>query len=1275
MSETSNQMKLINSEFKSAAAETDQYGNRLDATGAKKKQLSGVIQQYQTRIKAITNEQKHWTSELEKGNITEEQHAQKQQELARRLNNTEAEMKRYEGQLKKLNAEGKATRKTYAEFDKQFRDVGRTMQQTGMKVGLVAGGMFASMVKPMKDAVNVTKEFDTEMSKVQALTGATADEFGQMKDMAKDLGATTSFTASQAASAISFLGMAGFETNEILDATPGLLNLAASAQMDLGRAADIASNIISGFNMEANQAGKVSDVLARASSNANTNVEQMGDAMATVAPIASTLGMSLEDMASGTMIMSDAGMQGQKAGRMLRQGLLRLAKPTGAAEKLIKKLGVNVFDADGNMKSLDKVVGELEGGLKGMSSKAQTAALATLFGSESTAGWSALLAAGSDTLKDYTADLENSEGAAETMAKTMRDNLQGSITQLQSGIEGLQIKLGEKLMPTVRGAADYLTDLVGKFNEMDDATVETIAQTALMVTAVLGVTTVVAGLATGIGALMMFAGPLGLALVGTTALLGALGIGLYASKKHTENLAKEQRRAKQDALNYGENLSEGTKQGVKGYTDLYENAKIKMVQLRTMSGDEATKTVKEIQEAFSQMADVVIAELEVQRDELTRVINEIYGTVGDAGKATAEVVTDQVLELFDKDIAEYKNARDTVNSIIEEYGSNWNDYPPKIKRAYDEAYGIMDQGAKVFAGTQKEMAAIQQRIVDQGGAIQNEQASKFAQQIKVTYEESLNAMTEFFADRVEILDKGLAQDKISHEEHDRLMQGLQSQTTSMYEDANKQRDEALKSLIGHVDKRGELLDLETGKVLEREKIYEKVDSAYGYRQESRLETDEEYFERWQKLQDDNLKSSSDLTKKTSQVYKKQQEEFLQSIGYTVEESVILSKQLRDGMAEELEKGNEQAQQAGQNKGNYHMQGLDGTTEGNTKTAEEMIDRVTEELSKGDDESYDHGYDKGQHHIRGLDHTVEGNKKAARTFSNATDEGLGEGKDKAEKHGKDKGDAHRKGLESTKKENENTGHELRHAVTDSLSRTTDGGGGNKAGGLFNTGLGSWKERVKNSGTAVANSGKAGLASVGTSSVGADFVSGFSNSIKSRTGVGSTIWGVAGALGRSALSGLKSAIKSASPSKLTGEEGINFTDGFTLAIDKGKKDSVRAASLVGKESLAALNDEVTGFKQAFGAIALAVEGNKQTLKVEHSLGSKFEEFASMFMANKNDEDNYNKELLDATLQQNQLLMQLLQKDNRPIIDQRSLARGLEPEISKLQGGRIADSEVYV
>ncbi|MDO6448084.1 phage tail tape measure protein [Oceanobacillus profundus] len=1198
MAESSNQIKLLNSEFKNAAAETDQYGNKLDSTSAKKKQLTGVIQQYTNRVKAIKTEQAHWTRELEKGNVTEEQHAQKQQELARRLNNTESEMKKYEGQLKQLNAEGKAAKKTFEEFDRQFRDVGESMQKWGTAVGIASGAMFAGLVKVGKDAINITKDFETEMSKVQALTRANTDEFEELKDMAKHLGDTTMFSAQTAAEAMSFLGMAGFEVNEIIDATPGLLDLAASAQMDLGRAADITSNILSGFGMEASKSGKVSDVLARASSNANTNVEQMGDSMKVVAPIASTLGMSLEDMAAGTMVMSDAGIQGSEAGRMLRQGLIRLSKPTGEAGDLIEELGINVFDADGNMKSLDKVVAELQKGMGGMTSQAETAALALLFGSESTAGWSSLLAKGSVALADYTVDLKNSEGAAREMADTMQDNLQGSLYELESGLEGLQIMFGEKIIPIVREGADWLTELTQKFLEMDDATVDTIASTALVTAGVLGVVSAI-GLATAaIGALMMFAGPLGLAIVGTTTILGALGIGLYAAKTHTENLQKQQREARQDALNYGANLSEGTKTGVKAYTDLYENAKIKMVELRTMSGDEAAKTVKEIQKAFSEMADVVIAELEVQRDELTRVINEIYGTVGEAGAATAEQVTDKVLELFDKDIAEYRKARDTINEIVEEYGSNWADYPPKIQQAYNEAYAIMDQGAAVFAGTQKEMQAIQERIIDQGGAIQNQQAQEFINRINDTYGSSLDAIRDHYNERRDVLDQGLAQEKISYAEHSELMKGLEQQTTGMYADAGKKRNEALQELAGHVDKRGELLDFETGKILERQEIEEGVATAHGLVNIKRAETDEEYYQRWLEKQEGYLANTEKFANETNKVANEQQIEFLQSLGYTYDEALILMDEFNRDTTDALSNNAEEAMEAGKAKGDHYIMGLSDAVPGSQKTAKEIIDAHNVELEKSQAETESLGKASGKHYIMGLDSTTASARNAAEDFSNASNQGLGTGDGTSKQHGKDKGTAHKEGLESTRGSNRKTSRVLSLDVTKELRSTTDGGGGSRAGSLFRQGLVSWAGRVNTGGRSVASSGERGLRSVSTAGAGSGFVAGFRGSINSG---GGSVWSAAWSLGKSALSALKRSINSHSPSKETEKEGENFIDGFALSIDKGKKESARAAAMVGRESVEALNKEVSGFKQSFGAIALAVEGNKQTLKVQHEINN--------------------------------------------------------------------------
>src|SRR5699024_7088370 len=323
--------------------------------------------------------------------------------------------------------------------------------------------------------------------------------------------------------------------NEIYDAMPGLLDLAASSNIDLGQASNITANILRTFNKDASESAKVADVLAKGAATANTEVSGLGESMKTAGPVAQSLGIQFESVAAATGLMADAGIDGSSAGRMLRQGMLRLSKPTGEAGKLIKESGINVFDADGNMKSLDKVVGELNKGLQGQTKQQKAAALATLFGSESTAGWTVLLDQGADSLSDYTNELIDSEGAAKDMADTMQDTAEGAITRMNSAISGLKIELGEKLAPIIVQVADGVGDFANKLSEMDSATIETIATTGLLVTAVLGVTTAVAGLVAGIGAFMAFAGPVGVTITAGVGALGLLVVAIHnANKKSKE---------------------------------------------------------------------------------------------------------------------------------------------------------------------------------------------------------------------------------------------------------------------------------------------------------------------------------------------------------------------------------------------------------------------------------------------------------------------------------------------------------------------------------------------------------------------------------------------------------------------------------------------------------------------------------------------------------------------------------------------------------------------
>lgn len=295
--------------------------------------------------------------------------------------------------------------------------------------------------------------FETAMSGVAAVTRATDRELALLRDTAKDLGATTEFSAKQAADGLRFLGMAGFSAADAVSAIPDVLNLATAAQMDLASAADISSNIMSGFGIAADQAGKVADVLAAASSRSNTSVSQLGQAMSTVAPISKALGISLEDTAAAIGTLSDAGIQGERAGTALRGSLAALAGPTTQSEAILKKLGLTAKDINPELHNLETIFRTLK------DANMSTADAMAIFGRE--AASAALVLTNSSTrVGEFGDELTRVEGEAQRMADTMRDNLGGDLAGLGSAIAGLVIQLGEAgLTGALRGSIQAATEL------------------------------------------------------------------------------------------------------------------------------------------------------------------------------------------------------------------------------------------------------------------------------------------------------------------------------------------------------------------------------------------------------------------------------------------------------------------------------------------------------------------------------------------------------------------------------------------------------------------------------------------------------------------------------------------------------------------------------------------------------------------------------------------------------------------------------------------------
>ncbi|NJP37195.1 phage tail tape measure protein [Bacillus luteus] len=436
-------------------------------------------------------------------------------------------MRRTEHQLRSITREIQRQTNPMRQLGESMESAGRRMESVGRSMTSVGRRMTMRVTLPIVGlgaaALRAGMDFEQGMSKVEALTGATESQMAQLEEQARELGATTRFSATEAADAMSFLGMAGWETQEIMAGMPGLLDLAAAGALDLGRAADITSNIMSGFKIEAEESGRVSDVLAEAASNANTDVNQLGEAMSYLAPNANTLGMSLEESTAAVMAFSDAGIQGSRAGRVFGTSLTRLANPTADMETVMAQLNLSFFDAEGRMKPLPDLVAELENGMEGLDDQTRAAALSTLFGAQAQGHWAILLQEGSEALQDNTTQLEESEGAASDMAATMQDNAAGAVTEFKSAAEGAAIELSQHLLPRFTELVEMATDLVRGFGELSDEQQEQIIKWAAIAAAVGPATVVLGSFITATGTILRLFGTLLTVMTGAGGVAAAFG--------------------------------------------------------------------------------------------------------------------------------------------------------------------------------------------------------------------------------------------------------------------------------------------------------------------------------------------------------------------------------------------------------------------------------------------------------------------------------------------------------------------------------------------------------------------------------------------------------------------------------------------------------------------------------------------------------------------------------------------------------------------------------
>jgi len=509
-----NSLKALDAEFKANTAALGANGKGLEGLQLKGNNLTKSMDLQKQKVAVLeTAYQKSVTAKGSDAKAT--------QDLEIKLNKAKTALSNMETELDKTNKNIAIQSSSWTKMGNTLNDAGARMKTVGEGMLGVGKKMTIGLTLPIVGigiaAAKLGMDFDSAMSRVKAMSGATGEGFKKLNDQAIQLGQDTAFSAMQAAEGMGNLASAGFGVEEIMKAMPGLLDLAASGGLDVATASDIASSALRGFGLDAGQSGHVADVLAKTAAGTNAEVTDLGMALKYAAPPAHALGMSIEEVSAAIGIMSNAGIKGEQAGTTLRASLIALASPSSQAADTMKAIGFNAFDATGKMLPFRDVIDRLKESTKNLTQEKKADALATIFGREAISGMMVVMDAGPAKFDELTKSFKSSDGAAKEMAKTMQDNAKSSIEQMMGSLETAAIKIEQAVAPTLRDLAKTIEDLANKFSSLSPAMQKTIIVTGLLV-AVAGPLLAVGGtLMTVAGGIAEFCGAASIALGITTA--------------------------------------------------------------------------------------------------------------------------------------------------------------------------------------------------------------------------------------------------------------------------------------------------------------------------------------------------------------------------------------------------------------------------------------------------------------------------------------------------------------------------------------------------------------------------------------------------------------------------------------------------------------------------------------------------------------------------------------------------------------------------------------
>lgn len=467
----------------------------------KEKLLAQAVDETKQKLETLKTAAEQANTALANGDISQEQYDALQREIVE----TEQNLRSLETQA---NQSATAVQKIAATGE-SLKTTGDNISNAGKKLLPVTAAVTGLGTASVTTAAN----FESSMSQVQATMGITKDSMstldGQsvntmdaLSNLAKEMGASTAFSATECAEALNYLALAGYSTQEMADTLPTVLNLAAAGGIDLASASDMVTDAMSALGMETAEADTMVDQMAKTASTTNTSVAQLGEGILTIGATAKSIKGGTAELNTALGILANNGIKGAEGGTHLRNIILSLQNPTDQAAAKMQELGVSVYDSEGNMRSMNDILGDLNTSMEGMTSEDKANIISTIFNKTDLSSVNALLANTGSTWDSLQSSIENSAGAAQQMADTQLDNLQGQLTLLKSALEGLAISFGQLLMPALKSIVGAVQKVVDWLNSLDEGTKKVIVTVALVAGALGPVLIVVGKVISAVGTIM-----------------------------------------------------------------------------------------------------------------------------------------------------------------------------------------------------------------------------------------------------------------------------------------------------------------------------------------------------------------------------------------------------------------------------------------------------------------------------------------------------------------------------------------------------------------------------------------------------------------------------------------------------------------------------------------------------------------------------------------------------------------------------------------------------